>query len=130
MRMWDIVLYLLVFNMSLAVLNEAGIFGVEIYDTGAESTAERLRITVDSAKDDLIPDTGLGEPIDSTIGYTALIITGFFLLFRIIKNTFMTHALLIHLGIPAGIAVAIGVLADLVIVIGLIQFVSNRTIES
>ncbi len=130
MRMWDIVLYLFIFNMSLAVLNEAGIFGVEIYDTGVGSTAEKLGMTVDSAKDDLIPDTGLGEPVDSTIGYTSLIITGFFLLFRIIKNAFMTHALLIHLGIPAVIAVSIGVLVDLIIIIGLIQFVSNRTIES
>lgn len=126
MRLYDIALFLFIFNFTLAILAVATPFSVVYPPYLSEKDTKNLQ----SATDQMIPKTGVGI-IDASLGLGKLILNGFIIFGSVfLTTTIGLPGFLQKLGFESIIAITIGILINLVYVAGIVQLVTGRDIGS
>jgi len=131
MKVWPIVLFLFIFSaFSTLMESYGGVGGVHVNEVGLNSSS------VDGITSDIYEIDEDGEPAVSAedevslVAGAMMLIKSLVVFVKIILNTIYVRGILISYGVPAAIATMAQGITTLLQVVGVVQFTSNRKVES
>ena len=131
MKVWGIVLFLFIFSaFSTLVESYGGVGGVHVNDVGLDTSE------IESMGADIYELDENGEPLItndeevSLIAGAKMLLKSFVVFVKIILNTVFIYGVLISYGVPTAIAAMVQGITNIIQVVGIVQFASNRKVES